>query len=142
MDRSLLVCFGFVLIPVVFYLAIFFVVLAPSCVTIIEKKISDLSGFDFEIDTTVCFGIGSWVDSKIMAAKKGKKRRTLLVKYGPIAQVALPTISVPEKDRIVIAIPWVSSVHAKRNRWRGMRIDYEIGKITYPGRETRLDDAE
>ncbi len=114
----------------------------PFCDTPIDKKITDLSGFNFEISTTYCNTIGTFSYTDILASRVGEKRKTLLFEYDQFSLVDLTTISVFAGDKIVISIPQIDAAYAWRYKWRGMRIDYEIGKITYPGRETRLDDME
>jgi hypothetical protein len=44
----------------------------------------------------------------------------------------LPVIRASGRDRIVIAVPRVSSVLVKAKSWRNVSIEYEIGKTDYP----------
>ncbi|MBI3705572.1 MAG: hypothetical protein HY244_17390 [Rhizobiales bacterium] len=141
-SRDFLAVLAFSTIPI--WILVFLVgglyVSGPSCETKIEKKLPDVSGIDFEISTTMCWGSSY---STIAASRKGEKHRTILLEYDPITWIGLPTISMPGSDRIVIAAPWVSAVFAKRDHWRGMRIEYDIGKISYPDSVVRrLDDEK
>ncbi|MGC2776788.1 MAG: hypothetical protein WA418_14265 [Bradyrhizobium sp.] len=110
----------------------------PVCITDTRSKILDLSGYDFEVTDTQCSAIVHSEHMRVLAAKRGEWRRTLLFEYDPWND--LPTISMPAKDRIRIAVPRVSSIVARRYAWRGMTIEYDIGEMTYPGEGRRLED--
>ncbi len=147
-DRYLLLGVAYLTFPlwvVAIFVALFVAyvrIFDPFCDTLIEKKITDLSGFNFEISTTYCTTIGTFSYTDIFASRVGEKRKTLLFEYDQLSWIDLPTISVPENDRIVIAAPLVGEIAARRYRWRSVRIDYEIGKIISPVAERRLDDEK
>jgi len=115
---------------------------APACLTESKKTITGLSGFDFEISETDCTGFGSDASMSVFAWQEKDWRRTLLFKFDPVYYVDLPRISVPEPGKIHIAVSWVGSIFSRRYEWRGMRIEYEIGKIDYPGGEVVLDEKK
>jgi hypothetical protein len=115
---------------------------APHCITESDKKITDLSGFDFEITTTYCSGFAKSEHTKIYASKSGERGQTLLFEYDPIYFIELPTISIPEKTRIIIAVARVSSIVTSRDEWRGMKIEYNIGEISYPSTVERPNEKK
>jgi hypothetical protein len=117
-------------------------VLFTTCATESKKTITGLSGFDFEISETDCSGFGHTASMSVFAWQKRDWRRTLLFKFDPLDWIELPTISVPEPNKIHIAVPRVSSIFSRRYEWRGMRIEYEIGKIDNPGGEDVLDEKK
>lgn len=60
-------------------------------------------------------------------------KKTLVFRYDPAVEDGpLPVIRASGRDRIVIAVPRVSSVLLKAKSWRNVSIDYEIGKTDYP----------
>ncbi|MEZ5785258.1 MAG: hypothetical protein R3D62_01940 [Xanthobacteraceae bacterium] len=113
---------------------------AITCHTESDRTIRDLSGLDFDIATTYCSTLVKTEHTKVYVSEKGRRDPKLIFEYDPIYWQRLPSISVPTTDRILITVPAVSSVVSRRHRWRGMWIDYDIGKIDDPGSETRLDD--
>lgn len=132
--RDLFVMFACVLAACLSLVGIVGVVIywsGPACITESQSKVTDLSGFDFEVATTYCSGFGASARTKVWARKKGDRSNTLLFEYDPIYRIDLPAITIPEKDTILISVSWVAQIFARRHVWRGMRIDYQIGKVTY-----------
>jgi hypothetical protein len=122
--------------------AVVFLWRGPPCLTETRNKIADLSGYNFEISDTYCSAIAHTASMSVYGAKKGERKQTLLFKFDPIDWIDLPTISIPDEDRLVISVPWVSSIFERRFRWHGMQIEYDIGKVTNPGEGRRLADQE
>jgi hypothetical protein len=79
---------------------------------------------------------------KVLSSKRGERTQTLLFEYDPVYWVGLPTISISTNDKIVIAVPWVSSIVARRYEWRGVQIEYDIGKISDPDPGRRLGEKD
>jgi hypothetical protein len=98
--------------------------------------------FDFEITATYCSEFSKSQHNKVLGSKKGEPSQSLLFEYDPIYSVDLPTITLPEKNRLVITVPAVSSIVARRHEWLGMRIEYDIGEINYQNGERRLDEKK
>jgi len=140
-SRDFLAVLAFSTIPI--WILVFLVgglyVSGPSCETKIEKKLPDVSGIDFEISTTMCWGSSY---STIVASRKGEKRRTILFVYDQLTWIDLPTITMSANDRIVISVEQIGAVYERRYEWRGMHIGYQIGKIIDPGEGKRLDDVK
>jgi len=114
-----------------------------DCTTGTDKRIVDRSGFDFEIFTTRCSGFPSTVYRSVYAAKTGEKVQALLFQYHPNGNDTLPAIAVPAPDRILIVAPWLHAVVARRYQWRGVSIEYNMGKPAFwASPETRLDDSK
>lgn len=111
----------------------------PVCITESRRKISDPSGYDFEITDTYCSAIAHWANADVYVTKKGDRRRTLLFEYGPVEIAELPSVRVEGDHKIVISVPWVGVVFARRHVWRGMKIEYEIGRVDEVVKETNLD---
>lgn len=60
-------------------------------------------------------------------------KKTLVFRYDPASDDGpLPTIRASGPNRIVIAVPRVSSVSLERHDWRNVSVDYEIGHTDYP----------
>lgn len=110
----------------------------PACITKSRKTISDPSGYDFEITDTYCSAIAHTATAYIYGWKRGERERTLLFEYDPVEIAGLPTVQL-SADKIVITVPKVSSIFARRQTWRGMQIDYNVGRVIYPTKETILD---
>jgi hypothetical protein len=107
-----------------------------------DKKITDLPGLDFEITTTLCSGFGASARTKVWGSRRGERAQTLLFDYDPIYRVELPEISMPEPNKIAIAVPWINQTMAWRSKWQGMQIEYDIGKLEYPSGGRVLDDKD
>jgi hypothetical protein len=109
----------------------------PACLPGPNKKIQNLSGYDFEIAKTDCSGPGGAISVSVFVAKAGSSRQELLFKYDPAYLDMWPSIEVPDPQEISISIPSVSSIFSRRYKWGDVRIFYNIGEIDYPDPEPK-----
>lgn len=115
-----------------------------ACRTEGKLKIEDPSGFIFEVEDTTCHAFASDESVSVYARKvtpKGawafrdwRNQRTLLFRYDPgRSDNPLPSITRPSQSTILISIPEVSSISQQNRRWENMSVNYEIGRVDYPG---------
>jgi len=118
------------------------VVVKSSCTSETKMKTS-LPGEDVEVVYLSCDTLAKQdtIDVYLMKAGANKQsslirwlyKKTLVFQYDPALEDGpLPVIRVSGRNRIVIAVPKVSSVLVKTRNWRNVSIDYEIGKTDYP----------
>ena len=119
------------------------IISAPgTCLVENRMTIPNVSGVKFEVSYANCDEIAKQEAISIYASSADEKdsavfrlwhRRTLLFRYDPwTADGPLPTIRAAGSNRILISVPKVSSVFFRTDKWRNMKIDYEIGQIAYP----------
>jgi hypothetical protein len=106
-----------------------------KCWTRVHERISSLSSFDFEISETICHTLVVDDAISIFASGPGRREKVLLFKYDPGGDVPLPRITSVDPQTVLISVPWISSIQVRRRTWDGMTIEYDIGKIDYPGPE-------
>jgi hypothetical protein len=131
------------------YLLLLSIGLVPgpyTCITEVHKKISNISGFDFEISETDCSTLGEGASISIFASISGQTKRTLLFKYGPVGTNfkygptgvdLMPAITSVDRNTVQISVPRVSDVVFRKDKLEGLTINYDIGAIDYP-----VKDAE
>lgn len=112
----------------------------PPCITTSRKTIADPAGYEFEITDTYCSMVAHTANADICVRRKGEARQTLLFEYDPVEIAGLPSVRVIDDNKIMISVPWVNEVFARRDRWRGMQIEYKIGRVDYESKPKRLDD--
>jgi len=113
-----------------------------ACISEGQETIPNLSGTKIEIVYVNCDTLakdeainiyfspantqtGSWF-------AKGQSRRALVFSYDPgRPDNSVPSITHPADSAILISIPEVSSVSRQDRSWRGMSIEYAIGKVDY-----------
>jgi len=127
------------------FLAYIGVVPAPyTCSSETEKRIVDISGYDFEIVDTDCDALAKEEFVSVYVSKtEGNKnpllvkllgRKTLLFRYDPAMwNSPLPLVTASGPNRILVSIPRVSSVLFQRRNWEHILINYDIGHVDYPG---------
>jgi hypothetical protein len=96
-----------------------------------HEKLSDISGYDFEIDETGCvltFLPGSLIDVKIY--RHGDNNWMILTSYFPERGDPLPSFNVSD-DRIIVSAPNMPG-DFKLNYFDGKVIEYRIGKPAAP----------
>jgi len=118
--------------------------LPGACVTEELRNIPNLSGMKFEIIYTNCDTLAKEEEVSVYVSRslvngnsflaRWSNRRARVFTYDPGGPGVPPSITVPEKDKIVISIPEVSSILFQRKQWRNMSIDYEIGHVIYPAK--------
>jgi hypothetical protein len=137
--QKVLICFTGIL---VLLWAAHTVVVKIGCTTETKMKMS-LPGEDVEVVYLSCDTLAKQdtIDVYVMNAGANKQpswirwlyKKTLVFRYDPALEDGpLPAIRASGRNRIVIAVPEVSSVLVKARNWRDVSIDYEIGKTDYP----------
>jgi hypothetical protein len=108
-----------------------------------KAKLSNLSGADFEVTYTnsdrlakeeyVSVYISRTALNRTSAFDRWRNKRTLLFRYDPGRWDApLPSISNSGPNKILIAVPRVSSITRQSKSWENLSVDYEIGYVDYP----------
>ena len=131
-----LVC---IFVPPLAYIYLFLIVPVAgwnpfdACTTETRQKISNLSGFDFEISETDCDLIAKDASITVSVSKAGEHRKMPLIKYFPAGwRDPLPSIAVSGPDQFLISIPGISSsLFFEHRKWEGISFDYGIGHIDY-----------
>ena len=119
------------------YLLLATIGLAPTphtCITETHKKISDLSGFDFEVSETDCSTLGEDASISVFASKPGQTKKMLLFKYGPASAEPMPVITSVGQHAVEISVSRISDLIFRRDDWEGLTVNYNIGIIDYPPR--------
>jgi len=130
---SLLPVFILVAVPVA--IAAIFLWSHSACFTQVRHRISNLSGLDFEISETMCHTLVVDDAISVFASHPDGRERILLFKYDPGGDVPLPVITSAPPRKIKISVPWISSIQVRRQTWDDLTIEYDIGRIDYPGPE-------
>jgi hypothetical protein len=97
-----------------------------------RKTIPDLSGLDFEISQTDCSTLGEDTSISVSVSKAGETKKTLLFKYGPAGLDPIPEIAVIDQQTIQISVQKISDLIFRRESWKGLSVEYNIGAIDYP----------
>src|SRR5216684_3227218 len=106
-----------------------------TCVTIVQQKVRDVSGYDFEISKT----INCDVAINVVAAKIGQPKKTLIFKFGPPVHDAIPTITSIDHDSVQISIRRVPFIFCRTDKWEALTVKYDIGVVDY--RYGELDEC-
>jgi len=117
------------------YLSLATVGLAPTlhtCTTETHRKISGLSGFDFEISETDCSTLGEDASISVFASRAGEADKTLLFKYGPAGVDPMPVITSVDRHAIEISVLRISDIVFRRDNWGDLSVKYKIGVVDYP----------
>lgn len=108
-----------------------------ACITETQKKIIDLSGFDFEMIEVNCDTLAKDSAVNVFIAKTGDSKKTLIFKYDPMleyssgqAAALLPAIRFDSPTVVTIAIPIVGAIYSQQFEWETLSIRYEIGRVT------------
>jgi len=140
-DRALFkkvaICLACIIVPLgwvyLFLAAVGLTGTYVSCVTETRKKISNLSGFDFEISETDCSGFGATASISVFVLTAGGHEKTLLFKYGPEDDgQLLPSIAVSDQGNIAISILEVADIVSQQRKWKNSFVDYYIGYVHFP----------
>jgi hypothetical protein len=137
--QKILICFTGILV----LLWAAHIVLVKSSCTAETKMKTSLPGEDVEVVYLSCDTLAKQdtIDVYFMKAGANKQpslirwlyKKTLVFRYEPALEDGpLPVIRASGRNRIVIAVPRVSSILVKFRNWRNVSIDYEIGKTEYP----------
>jgi hypothetical protein len=108
-----------------------------ACVSETHKKISGLSGFDFEVVETDCDVLAKDASISVFVSELGKAKKVLLFKYGPAGVGTDPVISGIDAHTIQVSVPHISDEMFRRETFEGLSISYEIGIVDYPRPTTK-----
>jgi hypothetical protein len=105
------------------------------CLIETRQRITGVSGLNFEIKEFDCDTIAKegWIS--VYATRAGRSDKVLVFEYVNGAMDPLPRITSVDPQMVRISLPSVSSIHLRRRIWDGVTIEYDIGKIDYPGPE-------
>lgn len=113
-----------------------------NCITESEAKISNVAGWDFEVEDTNCDTLAKDEAVRVFAIRSGADqsswgrifaRRRLVFQYDPGNQDALvPAINAIGKNGILISIPRVSYIYEKNARVGDTAVAYDIKRVDYP----------
>jgi hypothetical protein len=104
-----------------------------TCIKETRQKISNLSGFDFEISETDCSTFGETASISIFVSTAGGHEKALLFKYGPEDDgQLLPSIVVSDRGNISISISEVADIVSQQRKWKNSSIYYYIGSVQFP----------
>jgi hypothetical protein len=113
-----------------------------SCITETEAKISDVAGWDFEVEDTNCDTLVKDEAVRVFAIRSETNqsswgrifaRRRLVFQYDPGDQDELvPAIRVTGKGSVLISIPRVSYIYERNKSVGGTAVVYDIKRIDYP----------
>jgi hypothetical protein len=95
-------------------------------------RLSGIAGFDFEISETGCDVIAkeSWIN--VYASTPGQIGKALLFEYVPAGTGPIASVTAVGEHAVKISVPWISSEHFRRHRWRQLAVTYDIGTVDYP----------
>jgi hypothetical protein len=113
-----------------------------SCITTSKAKVSNVAGWDFEVEDTNCDTLAKDEAVRVFAIRSDANRsswtrflarRRLVFQYDPWNQDELvPNIAATGNNDILISIPRVSYIY-KQNRLIGhTAVAYDIKKVDYP----------
>jgi hypothetical protein len=98
-----------------------------TCITIVQQKMRDVSGYDFESSKT----INCDVAINVLAAKVGQPKKTLIFKFSPPVQDAIPTITSIDHNSVQISILRVPFIFCRKDKWEALTVKYNIGVMDY-----------
>jgi len=135
--RKVAICLACIIVPLgwvyLFLAAVGLTGTYVSCITETRKKVSNLSGFDFEISETDCSGFGATASISVFVSTAGGHEKTLLFKYGPEDDgQLLPSIVVSDQGNISISIAEISSIFSQIHKWKNSPVEYHIEYVHYP----------
>ena len=108
-----------------------------TCISETHKKISGLSGFDFEVVETDCDALAKDASISVFVSEPGHANKALLFKYGPAGLGPDPVISEIDAHSIQVSVPHISDEMFRRESFEGLSINYEIGIVDYPRPNTK-----
>jgi len=108
------------------------------CPTETLATLSGVAGFNFEISETDCDVIAkeSWIG--VYASMPGKMDKALLFEYVPAGTGPIASVTAIDEHAVKISVPWISSQHFRRHRWKQLAVTYDIGTVDYPDTDPGL----
>lgn len=95
------------------------------CITLVQQRIPDLSGFDFEISKR----INCDEAMNVVASKVGESKKALIFEFFPPDDNEIPTIRSIGGGTVQISIPSVPFIYCQRDRWETLVVKYDIGVV-------------
>ena len=112
---------------------IYLLLAETACITETRKRISDLTGFDFEVSETDCDTLAKDAAISVFVSKAGHRRKALLIKYVPSSYLsALPSIRQTGGETFDITIEKVADIFCYTRTWKNLHFNYAINVIEYP----------
>jgi hypothetical protein len=96
-----------------------------TCITMTQKKIHDLSGFDFEISKT----INCDVAINVLASRAGQTKKTLIFRFGPPDDDAIPNITSIDAGTVQISVGRVPFIFCRKDKWETLTVNYKIAGV-------------
>jgi len=113
-----------------------------ACISEDKTTIPDLDGVRIDVVYTNCDTLAKDESISLYFSRSAVKdswfarwrnRRALIFRYDPgRPDNPLPSITHPSPSKILIAVPEVSSIQYQTQKWQGVSIGYQIGKVYYP----------
>jgi hypothetical protein len=101
------------------------------CMVQKEADLPDISGLHFQLTRTSCDTFGNDASVSLVVSGNPADKGDVIFKYDPNERSPVPTLALAG-NHLQIAVPSVSSIYFKAQKWRGLSIDYEIGSVLYP----------
>jgi hypothetical protein len=95
------------------------------CITLVQQRIPDLSGFDFEISKR----LNCDEAINVVVSKVGESKKALIFQFFPPDNDEIPIIRSIGDDTVQISIPSVPFIYCQRDRWETLVIKYDIGVV-------------
>jgi hypothetical protein len=118
---------GLVLAAYVLAATTFLMVPPFWCITLVQQRIPDLSGFDFEIGKRInCEG-----EINVMVSKAGESKKALIFRFLPADDEPLPTVTSIDDGTVQISIPRVPFIWCRKDKWDGLVVKYDTGVVDH-----------
>lgn len=107
------------------------------CITSVQQRIADVSGFDFEIDR----GINCDEAINVLVSKPGESKKAVIFRFTPPDHDAIPTITSIGDGTVKISIPRVPFIYCRKDKWETLTVKYDIGVVDYSGGSGEPDEC-
>lgn len=117
-----------------------------ACLTETEMRLQNLSGMNVEVTYTNCDTLAKDESISVYASPSSAngepfwvrllRRKTLLFRYDPGRFDNLPAIKANGEHATLISNPRIAEIFYQSRKWNGVTVDYQIGKVDYPGTGT------
>jgi hypothetical protein len=95
------------------------------CITLVQQRIPNLSGFDFEISKR----LNCDEAINVVVSKVGETKKVLIFQFFPPDEDEIPTIRSMGDGTVQISIPSVPFIYCQRDRWETLLVKYDIGIV-------------
>ena len=107
------------------------------CITSVQQRIADVSGFDFEIDR----GINCDEAINVLVSKPGELKKAVIFRFTPPDHDAIPTITSIGDGTVKISIPRVPFIYCRKDKWETLTVKYDIGVVDDSGGSGEPDEC-